>query len=56
MVGNHSLSPERFRDRGGGGAPPTFGRIIVMQGYRINVKIRIQGAPCPGVLPPIHRL
>ena len=37
----------------GEGASPTFGRIIFMQGYRINVKI--QGSRCPGVLPPIHR-
>ena len=40
----------------GEGAPPTCGRIICMQGYRVNVKISLEGAQCPGVLPPIHLL
>ena len=58
MVGNHSLSAERFCDRegGGGGHHRLLAALFSCNAIGSMLKSRIQGAPCPGVLPPIHRL
>ena len=55
MVGNHSLSAERFRDRGGG-HHRLLAALFSCKAIGSMLKSRIEGAPCPGVLPPIHRL